>query len=242
MLNTLSIAQLDELLDQFSVPMFVIERREPDHDFRITCMNSALEELAGQMRQDLLGKPVLELAATAEEMLEFYQRCVNTRQTIRFAFLFTKEQREIRWDKTLQYTCSPEGYDRVIATVVKISEEAPLLQDRLAFEDVRYFSSIADLQLENLSSAFKSATEQARVTPIDEERIMRLHAVCRTIQSTVGDIKEIVRSAQARHKSAARKTAPEGSDDAMSHRSGQGMDTVRALVDACSIERNQITP
>ena len=240
MLNTLSIAQLDELLDQFSVPMFVIERKGPNHDFRITCMNSALEELAGQPRQDLLGRSVLEMAAAAEEMLEFYQRCVTTRQTIRFAFLFTKEQREIRWDKTLQYARSPEGHDRVIATAIKISEQAPLLQDRLAFEDVRYYSSIADLQLENLSSAFKSATEQARVTPIDEERIMRLHAVCRTIQSTVGDIKDVVRTAQARHKKSSRKAASAANDVIASDESGQGMDTVRALVDACSAERNHL--
>ena len=75
----------------------------------------------------------------------------------------------------------------------------PALSDRLAFEDVRYFSSIADLQLENLSNAFSSATRRARVTPIDEERIMRLHAVCRTIQSTVADIKQVVRAAQNRH-------------------------------------------
>ncbi|NNK16964.1 MAG: PAS domain-containing protein [Sulfitobacter sp.] len=109
MLNTLSIAQLDELLDQFSVPMFAIERRGPDHDFRITCMNRALEELAGQMRQDLLGKPVLELAAAAEEMLEFYQRCVTTRQTIRFAFFLPRNSAKSGGTKPCNMPAAPKA-------------------------------------------------------------------------------------------------------------------------------------
>ncbi|NNK16963.1 MAG: hypothetical protein HKP51_08670 [Sulfitobacter sp.] len=79
------------------------------------------------------------------------------------------------------------------------------------------------------------------MTPIDEERIMRLHAVCRTIQSTVGDIKQVVRAAQVRHKTANRKPATAASEDAICHENGQGMDTVRALVDACSAERDQLT-
>ena len=201
MLNTLSIVQLENLLDQFSVPMFVIESQGPGSDFCITCVNAALEELAGQTRQQLLGRSILELAATSDpdDTMEYYQRCVQTRQTIRFAFLFGSDGRKMRWNKTLQYARSPEGYDRVIATAIRVPVTAPLLQDQLAFEDVRYFSSIADLQLENLSSAFTSAARQARVTPVDEERIMRLHAVCRTIQSTVADIKRVVRAAQARH-------------------------------------------
>ncbi|MEW9920611.1 PAS domain S-box protein [Marimonas sp. MJW-29] len=199
MLDTLSIAQLERLLEQFSVPMFVIERRAPDSEFCITCMNSALEELAGHTREDLLGRSTLEIAAAAEDTMKHYQRCVTTHQTIRFAFLFTNQQKEMQWDKILQYSRSPEGHDRVIVTAIKMSHDTPLLQDQIAFEDVRYFSSIADLQLENLSNAFASATEKARVTPIDEERIMRLHAVCRTIQSTVADIKQVVRTAQQRH-------------------------------------------
>ena len=201
MLNTLSIEQLDDLIAQFSVPMFVIETKGPGSDFCITCMNEAFEDLSGQPRDELLGKSILEIAATsaADVTFEHYQRCVETRQTIRFAFLFGNDRQEMRWNKTLQYARSPEGYDRVIATAIRVPVDQQPLQDQVAFEDVRYYSSIADLQLENLNSAFSSATEQARVTPIDEERIMRLHAVCRTVQSTVADIKRVVRTAQARH-------------------------------------------
>lgn len=234
MFDTLSIAQLERLLEQFSVPMFVIEREAGGAEFRITCMNSALEELAGQSRAELLGRSIIEIAAAADETMEHYHRCVTTRQTIRFAFLFTTEQREMQWDKILQYARSPEGHDRVIATAIRMSNESPLLQDRLAFEDVRYFSSIADLQLENLSNAFTSATEKARVTPIDEERIMRLHAVCRTIQSTVADIKQVVRTAQHRHAASNRRIEETFGQTRLESRQNEGMDTVRALADACS--------
>lgn len=244
MLSTLTIAQLEKLLDQFSVPMFVIETQGPGSDFCITCMNSALEELAGQPRHELLGRSILEIAAAnaADSTIEYYQRCVSTQQTIRFAFLFGNDNRRMHWNKTLQYARSPEGYDRVIATAVKIPSETPLLQDRLAFEDVRYFSSIADLQLENLSSAFDSATEQARVTPIEEERIMRLHAVCRTIQSTVADIKDVVRAAQSRHSRSAKSI--QNGQDAKNMALGNlmensTMDTVHAISAASGTARKQ---
>ena len=241
MLDTLSVAQLENLLDQFSVPMFVIETQGPGSDFCITCLNTAMEELTGQPRHALLGRSILEIAATgmAGDTIDHYQRCVRTRQTIRFAFLFGQAEEKMHWHKTLQYARSPEGYDRVIATAIRVQNDAPMLQDRLAFEDVRYFSSIADLQLENLSSAFTTATRQARVTPIDEERVMRLHAVCRTIQSTVADIKEVVRNAQARH--AAQSGAVPGLRSPVQRIDGtlgfSSIDTVHALADACLEDR-----
>ena len=232
MLDLLSVPELDALLDQFTVPMFVLEREHPDGEFRITCMNRALEDLAGKAREALVGQPIRELAVAAEEMLDFYQRCVVTRQTIRFAFLTSHGHRQIRWDKTLQYARSPEGYDRVIATAVKSAEPEPSLEDRLGFEDVRYFSSVADLQLENLSSALDTAVAHARAVPIDEDRIMRLHAICRTIQSTVGDIKEVVKTAQLRHRTSG--MPPPMPSNAAAEEAGAdfGMDTVRALVNA----------
>ena len=241
MLNDLSVAQLDQLLEQFSVPMFVIETQGPGSDFVITCLNSALEDLAGQSRSELLGRSILEIAATdaATDTARHYERCVQTRQTIRFAFLFGNENRATCWNKTLQYARSPEGYDRVIATAVKVPADTQDLQDRLAFEDVRYFSSIADLQLENLNNAFANATQQARVTPIDEERIMRLHAVCRTIQSTVADIKQVVRAAEAR-RNVSFASKDNGSAQALDHSAEDPpqMDTMQMLNDTfAEVER-----
>lgn len=201
MFETLSNSELESILNQFSVPMFIIERRAAGQDFQMVGLNSALETLAGQTRSAIMGRSVSDMAAAgvANDASEYYLRCVTTRSTVRFTYLFAHEDHEARWITTLQYTQSPEGYDRVIATAIDVPQERPMLQDRLAFEDVRYFSSIADLQLENLNSAFSSARQAASLPQMQEERIMRLHAVCRTVQRSVADIRDIVKQAQIRH-------------------------------------------
>ena len=234
MFNNLPLAQLEQVLDLFSVPMFVIERQAPESDFRMVGMNAALEDLAGQSRSEIHGRSISEIALLGmpDGAQSNYHRCVETRNTVRFTYLFMHNACEVRWDTTLQYASSPEDYGHVIATTIKVAQERPLLQDKLAFEDVRYLSSIADLQLENLSSAFSSAIQEARCTPIDEERIMRLHAVCRTVQRSVADIQDIVKRAQTRHAglfNQAIHKRVEGFEDTPEF---DGMDTVRAFAEA----------
>lgn len=106
---------------------------------------------------------------------------------------------EATCELTLQFLRCSDGFDRIIATAQPAQQRELDLQDKLAFEDIRYFSSVADLQLENLNSAFQSVTDLVHEASVSEERIMRLHAVCRTIQRTVSDIQNVVRQAQARH-------------------------------------------
>jgi PAS domain-containing protein len=238
MFNTLPISELDQLLGQFSVPMFVIERRACGQDFHMVALNAALEELAEQPRSEIIGRSISEIAPLGmpDDAHEHYMKCVTSKTTVHFAYVFLHQDREVRWNTTLQYAQSPEASDRVIATAIQVPQERALLQDRLAFEDVRYYSSIADLQLENLNNAFSSVSQEAHVTPIDEERIMRLHAVCCTIQRSVADIKDIVKRAQVRHA----KQAAQGNAIATGepHRvcSSQSMGTVRALVNASAVD------
>lgn len=237
MFNTLSITRLEKLLNEFSVPMFVNERDGPNSTFRITGVNAALEELAGMPRNRLLGRCIMDMAASGvvADALEHYQRCVSTRQPIRFPFLFLQEQTETCWDKILQYARSPEGYDRVIATAIRIPYERPALQDRLAFEDVRYFSTMADLQLENLSNAFDTAAQDAQVQHLDTDRFNRLQALCRTVQSTVGDIKQVVRAAQARHKEPHCEVTRAYSEQLDQQSQEAGYDTVNAIANASDL-------
>ena len=234
MFRTLSIAQLDHLLSQFSVPMFVIERSAPGNDFHMVGLNPALEELAGQPRSELVGRSISEFAPIClpDDAREHYLRCVSTQATVRFTYVFVHQDREVRWDTTLQYSQSPEAFDRVIATAFQVPQERPMLQDRLAFEDVRYYSSIADLQLENLNSAFSSVAQEARVTPIDEDRIMRLHAVCRTVQRSVSDIKDIVKKAQIRHTGQPCQAIRAHTTTAQNSCETDSMATARALANA----------
>lgn len=239
MFDMLSITELDQLLEQFSVPMFVIERRSAGHDFHMVGLNSALEELAEQPRSSLVGRSISKIAPIGlpDDARQRYMECVTSKKTVRFAYVFVHEDREVRWEATLQYAQSPEAHDRVIATAIQVPQERALLQDRLAFEDVRYYSTIADLQLENLNNAFSSVSQEAQVTPIDEERIMRLHAVCCTIQRSVADIKDIVKRAQTRHAmQAARGISLETLEEPPLECSSRSMGTIRALVKAGASE------
>lgn len=235
MFNSLTIDQLESLLDNFSVPMFVIESDGTAGALPIAGLNRAMEDLVGVSRDEILGRSVLELTAQSAvpDTIESYQRCVATGQTIRFAFQYSDERQETSWEKTLQYSRSPDGAHRIISTAIKAQRERPALLDQLAFEDVRYFSSIADLQLENLNRAFSTATQEARVSPIDEDRIMRLHAVCRSVQRTVSDIKQSVQAAQARHETTQRNKHRSVSNSIPLRNIRQGMGTVRALSEAC---------
>ncbi len=231
MFDTLSNGQLETLLEQFTVPMFIIERHHSDTDFQMVGMNTALERLSDQPRDSIVGRSVFDMALTggATDAGVHYLKCATTRSVVNFSYLLKRPDGEARCDVTLQYGQSPEGNDRIIATVIHMMLQGPELQDKIAFDDVSYFSSIADLQLENLSCAFSNASIDAQVTMIEEERIMRLHAVCRTIQRSVSDIKDIVRRAQERHSSHLRAPPQDFLPNAGETNC---MDTVRALSDA----------
>lgn len=203
MFDTLSTAQLEAILNQFSMPMFVIERKDPRAEFRVVGLNTPMEQLAGLMREDILGQSVIEMTTASNSTME---HCTTPRQKISCS----NEPPKLYWHKTLQYSRSPEGYDRVVATAMIVPDHLPDLQDQIAFEDLHYFASIADLQLENLNSAFGSAALDWQVRPIDEERVMRLHATCRSIQTTVSEIKQIVQRTLLRHAPADMKPSYKG--------------------------------
>lgn len=242
MFNTLSLSQIEHVLDLFSVPMFVISRQEPTSDFRLVGMNAALERLVGRPRSAIHGRSIseIDLIGMPDSAQENFLRCVENKEVIHFTYVFIQDDCEVRWDTTLQYSRSPDEYDRVIATTIKVPQEQPLLQDKLAFEDVRYFSSIADLQLENLSRAFSSVTTETQVTPIDEERIMRLHSVCRTVQRSITDIQEIVRRAEARHAALQIQPLHKPLPDHTALQHSDGLDTVRAFAGAWDTEQSDV--
>lgn len=244
MFNTFSLSQIEHVLDLFSVPMFVIARESPTSDFRLVGMNAALEKLVGQPRSAIHGRSIseIDLIGMPDSAQENFHRCVTKKEVVHFTYLFIQDEREVRWDTTLQYSCCPDQFDRIIATTIRVPQERPLLQDKLAFEDVRYFSSIADLQLENLSRAFSSATTEARVSPIDEERIMRLHAVCRTVQRSITDIQDIVRRAQTRHAALQLQPLQNPPPKHPPLERTDGMDTVRAFDTTWETRQGEASP
>ena len=199
MFDSLSTPQLERLLDQFSVPMSIIERQSAGVDFNISGMNRAFGEQSGLRRDDALGRPITDFTETPEDALAFYQRCVSTRQSVRFSFVFSGEDQRARWDKTLQYCASPNGSDRVLAVALRVPDDMLVMHDRMTLEDLSYFSSIADLQISNLSTAFSTVEDIGFSSSQHQDRMVRLQATCRTIQSTVSDIKRVVQRAQCRN-------------------------------------------
>lgn len=195
MFDTLPISRLSTILAHFAFPMLIAERPDQKTEFRTVATNAPFEKIAGPM-DTMNGSALRQMVpqVVVDHVVRAFKEPDLITTSQQFNATIFGEEKDIPCELTLQYLRAPERYDRVVVTARPTPEHDLDLQDKLAFEDVRYFSFLADLQLENLNNAFVCATEQ-----IDEERIMRLHAVCRTIQRTVSDINNVVKQAQARH-------------------------------------------
>ncbi len=200
MFDTLPISNLAAMLDHFSFPMLIAERPDQTTELRVVAMNIALEGITGP-KDAVCGMALRDVfpAEVVDEVVSVLGPDDTSVDQQEFQTVIQGIRGDVNCDLTLQYMRCADGFDRVLATAHRTCSYGLDLQDKLAFEDVRYFSFVADLQLENLNCAFISATENFEVSSVDEERIMRLHAVCRTIQRTVSDIKIVVKQAQARH-------------------------------------------
>lgn len=200
MFDTLPISHLATMLAHFAFPMLIAERPDRTAEFRTVAMNAALEEIAGP-KDAICGMTLRDVfpSSVVEDLVGSFRSGTGAEDIQRIKSAIRGISGEVPCDLTLQFLRCSDGYDRIIATAQPDQRYELDLQDKLAFEDVRYFSSVADLQLENLNSAFVSATDLVQAASVSEERMMRLHAVCRTIQRTVSDIQNVVKQAQARH-------------------------------------------
>lgn len=199
MFDSLPISRLATMLTHFAFPMLIAERPDTSSEFRTVAMNAALEEIAGP-KDAICGMMLRDVfpSSDVDELAKAFRNGSGREDIQKVSSVIRSISGEVPCDLTLQFLRCSDGYDRIIATAQPYQRREIDLQDKTAFEDVRYFSSVADLQLENLNSAFLSVADLVQATTVSEERIMRLHAVCRTIQRTVSDIQNVVRQAQAR--------------------------------------------
>lgn len=202
MFNTLSPAQLQVLLDQFSVPMFALDRVSADRTFRIVCINQTLENVTGRSKTQIIGRTAFDLMPPDEASLakQHYDSCARSGKNIRFSDTFTLRDRRVMWDTTLQHAKSPDGNERIIGTTLPITPSHSPADDVATYEDVRYFTALADLQLENMATACDLVSAHSSAIPEVEFRVAKLHRICRTVQRTVSDIKQVVRQAQMRRE------------------------------------------
>jgi hypothetical protein len=232
--DTASAATLSQLLNQFSVPMFAVERNGPYSTFRFACLNDAMAATGDSPAAEVIGKSAFDILPMQEAEIANgrYLECALTRSVVRFRDRFTTKGRKVIWDTTLQFVALPNNAERVLGTSIEIPSEDSALPDAVTFEDIQYISTMADFQLQNLVTLFDSYGGhdlfQFEATP----RIEKLSGMCRSIQRAVADIRKIVHSAQSQrqpgcHASTAKEAHQISSNVVCS-------DTVKALVEYSS--------
>ena len=200
MFNTHSADQLAALFDQFTIPMFAAERPGVGKDFRILCNNRAHAAATGFHDADLRGACPQDLlpAEEASKMAQRYSECADTRKDLRYLEVLHVPKGFVQWNTSLQYVPLKSGGDRVIGTSFQLDSNADPAQSDNLFDDVKYLTSLADLQLQNLVSIFETAHSGSLFTTESANRVAGLSGICRTVQQAVADIKSTVRRANTR--------------------------------------------
>ena len=221
MLDTGSADQLAAIIDQFSVPMFAAERASAQSEFKITCINRSHAEATGCTPEAMRDVALHDLLPPGEADIvsRRYAECADTRRDLRYQETLTLPHGVQHWDTSLQHIPLASGGDRVVGVAIKLASEGPVDGAHLTFDNIRFFSSLADMQLQNLLSMFEAARDQGLFSTDSASRVSRLCGICRSVQRSVEDIRETVRRA---HPQAVRKEH---------HMPDLGGSTLRAIYD-----------
>ena len=231
MFDTDSPSDLAQLFDHFSVPMFAAERPASDAEFSLLCINKAHEKASGFRCSDLRGKTLGQLLS-AEEALEVnrkYAACADARADLRYRETLSMGKGPQNWDTSLQHIAMPGGRDRVIGTSLLVTHQSVQPSNPAAFDDIQYFSSIADLQLQNLITVFEGATQGGMFTDENTQRVAKLNSICRTVQRAVYDIKDVIKKTKMNSKYAPAGALINETSPTVEGLEGIGENTLRAL-------------
>ncbi|WP_298915933.1 hypothetical protein [uncultured Roseobacter sp.] len=234
MFDTHSADQLAALFDQFSVPMFAAERSSAQDDFKIICTNEAHAKASGLSTASMRDIEIRELLpqSEAQSVIGKYAQCADMHRDLRYFETLTMPKGLQHWDTSLQHVPLGSGGDRVIGTAFQITSDRYAEGNRITFDNIRFFSSLADMQLQNLVSMFEAARDQGLFTDDSAGRVTRLCGICRTVQRSVEDIKAAVRNADTIRISENQKSLlseANTADDLMQELGGK---TLRALFES----------
>lgn len=195
MFDTPQLVDIETHIKQFPVPMFAVERSSPEDDFRFLHRNQELQNIDQPDAGEMTGQSAFDIwpLAEARRLQARFEECCDARGTIRFRDVRTTAGHEVIWDTTLQYFENKYGADRLVGTTVALTA-TPVAKDR-AFEDIRYMSAVADMQLQNLINLFESFRNDNLFSIQNEQRVSNVSRLCRTVQAAVSDITRIVRNA-----------------------------------------------
>ncbi|MEM6304847.1 MAG: PAS domain-containing protein [Pseudomonadota bacterium] len=207
--------------------MFAVARQTPEDQFRFICLNQEFQNIGGKKTTDLIGKSPFELLpdAAAQRVHDRYAACARTRSIIRYQDALTQEEGSVVWDTTLQCSNADQYGDVLLGTTVALGTEKKTEEPALA--DIAYFSTMADMQIENLISLFDTYRGRDLFTSQNEERIKNLSRLCRTVQSAVTDIRRVVDHAHL--DDAARRSRDVEATRRGCSQTPLGSDTLKAL-------------
>lgn len=198
MYHMLSEADLAQVLNQFSVSMFAVERQRTAMPFTIICLNEAMQAGLADPDRNLVGCPMSDLLPQKERDILHARlsECAALQDVARFRDCFSLMATTGQWDVTLQPARLSDGRERIVATVIAQHHAPDPQPDTVTFEDIQYFSSMADYQIQNLISLFESMEKDDLFETAAEQRIARLGGMCRTVQRAVTDIRKSIKNAR----------------------------------------------
>ena len=241
MFDTRSASQLATLFDHFHVPMFAAQRVRPGAPFVFVCANKAWCDVSGVCPADMRNADPSDLLPRDEAaaVQSRFADCVAAKEDQRYFECLTLPHGLRHWDILLQHAPVRSGIDRVIATAMPVLQDTGAANSRLVFEDIRFFSALADLQLQNLVSMFDAAQKSELFCANSSERVATLSGICRGVQRAVEDIRKTVRRAEtpARHPPAEQA---QSQNRATRHAAADtGGTTLRALAGSCDPDFNR---
>ena len=166
--DTASAAALSQLLNQFSVPMFAVERSGPYSTFRFACLNDAMATTGQQPVAEILGKSAFDILPMQEAEVANgrYLECALTRSVVRFRDRFTTDGRRVIWDTTLQFVELPNSAERVLGTSIQLGAEDATLPEAVTFEDIQYISTMADIAITRNGRDVAVLQPEKRIYPV----------------------------------------------------------------------------
>lgn len=193
MFQNCSTEEITNILRSFHLPMFAAEREDAALPFRIVCTNDAHQRATGLPAALVEGNTPCDFLTPEEArtVAARYDSCATSGTDLRFVQKQRVGGQTVLWDTSLQYVPLDGGGERIIGTAVEVLQVSPYP----LHEDIRYFSSLAELQLQNLTTLLDVAQKQGLFREHSSDKVARLSALCRGVQRAVDDIRSTVHRA-----------------------------------------------
>ncbi|WP_300032870.1 hypothetical protein [uncultured Roseobacter sp.] len=198
----------------------------------MVCINAAHQDASGLDAAHIRGAALGEFLPgdEAECTGQLYADCADADTDMRFYESLTLPSGVMHWDTCLQHVPLENGGSRVVGTTFQVLQQTDQDESRLVFDDIRFFSALADMQLQNLVSMFDAARKSELFCANSADRVAQLGSICRGVQKAVNDIQNIARQAGDKKAGKTCDTRSDSADAAL----GETGETVRALVDSCA--------